>query len=68
MIKGVDVMNIMEKTLSMLKEFPLCDHCLGRQFALLGHGIENYERGVAVKTILLSILMGVVDDDIKQPL
>jgi len=23
----------------------LCDHCLGRQFGMLGHGLENYERG-----------------------
>lgn len=45
-------MNILEKALNMLEKHPLCDHCLGRQFALLGHGMENYERGKAVKTIL----------------
>ncbi len=27
----------------------LCDHCLGRQFAQLGHGLENYERGYIVR-------------------
>ncbi|MBE0520159.1 tRNA pseudouridine(54/55) synthase Pus10 [Candidatus Bathyarchaeota archaeon] len=42
----------MEKALKMLEKHPLCDHCLGRQFALLGHGMENHERGKAVKTIL----------------
>jgi tRNA pseudouridine synthase 10 len=38
----------------MLEKHPLCDHCLGRQFALLGHGLENDERGKALKlTIVL---------------
>ena len=29
----------------------LCDHCLGRQFAKLGHGLENYERGLIAREI-----------------
>jgi len=33
----------------LLKEKNLCLHCLGRQFAQLGHGLENYERGAIVK-------------------
>jgi tRNA pseudouridine synthase 10 len=45
-------MDILEKTSRMLEEYPLCDHCLGRQFALLGHGIENDERGRAIKLAL----------------
>ncbi len=36
----------------MLEEYPLCNHCLGRQFALLGHGIENEKRGEALKLTL----------------
>ncbi|MCK8817630.1 tRNA pseudouridine(54/55) synthase Pus10 [Natroniella sulfidigena] len=27
----------------------LCDHCLGRQFAKLGYGLENYERGAILR-------------------
>ena len=27
----------------------LCNHCLGRQFALLGTGLENYQRGYLVR-------------------
>lgn len=27
----------------------LCDHCLGRQFAQLGHGLENHSRGKIVR-------------------
>jgi tRNA pseudouridine synthase 10 len=45
-------MDILEKTLSMLSKHPLCDHCLGRQFALLGYSIENKDRGKALKLSL----------------
>lgn len=45
-------MDILEKALKMLEKHPLCDHCLGRQFALLGHGVENNERGMSIKLVL----------------
>ena len=45
-------MSILKKALKMVEKHPLCDHCLGRQFALLGHGMENHERGKALKTVL----------------
>jgi len=45
-------MDILEKALSMLIKYPLCDHCLGRQFALLGYSIENNDRGKALKLSL----------------
>ncbi len=45
-------MHILDDALKMLEKYPLCDHCLGRQFALLGHGIENDARGNAVKLAL----------------
>ncbi|MEM2987503.1 MAG: tRNA pseudouridine(54/55) synthase Pus10, partial [Candidatus Bathyarchaeia archaeon] len=45
-------MGILEKALEMLGKHPLCDHCLGRQFAFLGRGIENDERGRAIKNVL----------------
>ncbi|WP_408955982.1 tRNA pseudouridine(54/55) synthase Pus10 [Natroniella sp. ANB-PHB2] len=32
-----------------LIEEGLCDHCLGRQFAKLGYGLENYERGAILR-------------------
>ena len=41
-------MDILYDALRMLEKYPLCDHCLGRQFALLGHGMENDERGKAI--------------------
>ena len=46
-------MKILEKALKMLEKYPLCSHCLGRQFALLGYGFENEERGNAIKMILM---------------
>jgi tRNA pseudouridine synthase 10 len=45
-------MDILQTALKMLEKHPLCDHCLGRQFALLGHGIENDQRGEAIKLML----------------
>src|SRR3990172_2812657 len=45
-------MSVLETALGMLEKYPLCDHCLGRQFALLGRGIENNERGKALKLSL----------------
>lgn len=34
---------------SKLLELDICDHCLGRQFAQLGHGLENHTRGKIVR-------------------
>jgi tRNA pseudouridine synthase 10 len=45
-------MEILEKSLEMLEKYPLCSNCLGRQFALLGCGLENQTRGEAIKLIL----------------
>jgi len=44
---------ILSKSIEILKKYPLCDYCLGRQFAALGHGVTNAGRGRAVKTLLL---------------
>jgi len=46
---------ILEEAASLLKEVPLCDHCLGRQFAMLGHGLSNLDRGRAIKTLLVAM-------------
>ena len=45
-------MNILEVAKSLLENYTLCDNCLGRQFALLSHGLTNRERGEAIKLIL----------------
>ncbi len=38
---------------TLLADKALCDHCLGRQFALLGTGTTNVERGFALKMVAL---------------
>jgi tRNA pseudouridine synthase 10 len=45
-------METAEKAQRMLEKHPLCDHCLGRQFAFLGYGLDNQERGRILKTVL----------------
>lgn len=46
-------MDVLEKALKMLEKYPLCDHCLGRQFALLGCELGNNVRGNAIKLTLM---------------
>ena len=46
-------MDILEKALKMLEDKPLCDSCLGRQFAFLGYRMENKDRGKAIKDLLV---------------
>ncbi len=41
----MELLDITEKAL----EKELCDHCLGRMFAQLGHGLTNDERGKALR-------------------
>jgi len=43
---------VIEKAVAILKSMSLCDYCLGRQFARLGYGLSNNERGRAIKTTL----------------
>jgi len=45
-------MDVLEKAIQMLEKRPLCDNCLGRQFAHLGYGLENNRRGQALKLSL----------------
>jgi len=45
-------MDLLQKSLKMIEKHPLCNHCLGRQFALLGYGVENEERGRSIKQVL----------------
>ncbi|MFC1787346.1 tRNA pseudouridine(54/55) synthase Pus10 [Halobacteriota archaeon] len=48
-------MNLLETLIGILEEGPICDNCLGRQFANLSTGMTNKERGVALKTILVML-------------
>ncbi|MEM1775138.1 MAG: tRNA pseudouridine(54/55) synthase Pus10 [Desulfurococcaceae archaeon] len=44
--------NMLKKAEQVLYEYPLCNSCLGRLFSQYGKGLTNWERGLAVKTIL----------------
>ncbi len=44
--------DVLSTSLKMLDEHPLCDNCLGRQFAWLGTGTSNDARGQSIKLIL----------------
>mgnify|MGYP000583379153 CR=1 FL=1 len=44
--------DLLDKAQKMLERYPLCNSCLGRQFALLGYGVDNEERGEALKLLL----------------
>jgi tRNA pseudouridine synthase 10 len=59
-------MSILEEAQRMLEKYPLCDHCLGRQFALLGHGVENEERGKTIKLALAFEAHALVLSESKQ--
>jgi tRNA pseudouridine synthase 10 len=45
-------MTILETARKILKDGPICDHCLGRQFAKLSTGLSNDMRGKAIKLVL----------------
>ncbi len=51
-------MDVLEKAFELLSKYPLCDNCLGRQFALLGYSMENNTRGAALK---VSLTMQITD-------
>ena len=45
-LKEKKIIQLAEKTLS---NFQLCDHCIGRVFAKIEHGLTNKERGEIVR-------------------
>ena len=45
-------MDILSKVIEVLEHYPLCDHCLGRLFGMLGTGLSNEVRGSSLKNVL----------------
>jgi len=43
---------VIEGAATILRAGPICDDCLGRAFAKLGHGFSNRQRGGALRTLL----------------
>jgi tRNA pseudouridine synthase 10 len=54
-------MTIIETAKLILKEGPVCDPCLGRQFGKLSTGLTNAQRGLAIKTEMS--MQAAADDD-----
>ncbi|MHA1267675.1 MAG: tRNA pseudouridine(54/55) synthase Pus10 [Candidatus Helarchaeota archaeon] len=48
-------MHLIETVEKLLHKYSLCNKCLGRQFALLGRNISNYQRGESLKLYLTLI-------------
>lgn len=46
-------MDVLEISKKILHEGPICDHCMGRQFAKLSTGLSNRDRGQAIKLALV---------------
>lgn len=60
------MLSVKEKRDLLLENEDLCDHCLGRQFAKLGHGLENYERGAICREIDDINEQSFVEDNIPE--
>jgi tRNA pseudouridine synthase 10 len=58
-------MTILDTARKILHEGPICDHCLGRQFAKLSTGLGNDQRGQALR-ITLAMQAGAEKDDTLQ--
>lgn len=56
-------MTILDTARRILKEGPICDPCMGRQFAKLSTGLTNAQRGSAIK---LTLSMQAAADDDKE--
>ncbi|MFZ3058546.1 MAG: tRNA pseudouridine(54/55) synthase Pus10 [Candidatus Methanoperedens sp.] len=58
-------MTILDTARKILNIGPICDHCLGRQFAKLSTGLGNDQRGKALR-ITLAMQAGAEKDDTLQ--
>ncbi len=46
-------MRLTEEALEVIKNYPLCDYCLGSLFARLGKGLGNKARGESLRRIII---------------
>ena len=58
------VASLSEVARRILRLGPICDSCLGRQFAMLSTGLTNAERGRSIKTLLS--MAGSVDESGRE--
>ncbi|MCZ7357889.1 MAG: tRNA pseudouridine(54/55) synthase Pus10 [Candidatus Methanoperedens sp.] len=61
-------MTILDTARKIVHEGPICDNCLGRQFAKLSTGLSNDRRGKALKLVLAMEAGAENDDTLKGEL
>jgi tRNA pseudouridine synthase 10 len=50
--QGLETEAVVERARKITQEGPICDHCLGRQFAKIASGLSNERRGAILRTAL----------------
>ena len=60
--------DILETAWNIVRLGPICDNCLGRQFAMLSTGLTNAERGRSIKTVLAMQASAVEDKALLEEL
>ena len=60
--------DILETARNIVRLGPICDNCLGRQFAMLSTGLTNAERGRSIKTVLAMQASAVEDRAVQEEL
>lgn len=60
--------NIMDTARRIIALGPICDSCLGRQFAMLSTGLTNADRGRSIKTVLAMQAAANEDRDLLEGL
>jgi tRNA pseudouridine synthase 10 len=61
-------MTILDTARKIIHEGPICDHCLGRQFAKLSTGLSNDQRGAALKLVLSMHVSAEKDKELQDEL
>ncbi len=61
-------MTILDTARKILSSGPICDHCLGRQFAKLSTGLGNDQRGRAIKLVLAMQAGAEKDNELQEEL
>ncbi len=60
--------SLVDTTIDILIKYPLCNRCLGRLHANLGRGLDNAERGKALKTyIIMELHRRILEGDNSAP-
>jgi tRNA pseudouridine synthase 10 len=65
--EGPGISELTKTAMKILRLGPICDSCLGRQFARLSTGLTNKERGHAIKTTL-AMAADLLPEEAKQSL